>query len=134
MSSQPTPSTSLPGLSGTDPNAGASAEHDAGLSALERKRAELAAKLKAEEEAAAASAKKEEEEKEIISTSERIETRKGDISALKSRKTIVEDITFSPDATADEKANAAAEFKVIVKRIIVKEAEQKNDLEKSLKI
>jgi hypothetical protein len=130
MSSQPASTTSLPGIGQTDPNAGASAEHAAGLSALQRKRAELAAKLKAEEEAAAASAKKEEEEKEIISTSERIETRKGDISALKSRRTIVEDITFSSDADADEKANAAAELKVIDKRIIEKEAEQKNDLEK----
>jgi len=56
MSSQPEPTTGLPGLSGTDPNAGGSAKHAAGLSALERKRAELAAKLKADEEAAAESA------------------------------------------------------------------------------
>mgnify|MGYP005624277607 CR=1 FL=1 len=101
---------------------------DAGLSEVQKRLAAMDAKEA--EDAAAASAKKEEEEGEIISTSERIETRKGDISALKSRKTIVEDITFSPDANADEKANAAAELKVIDKRIIEKEAEQKNDLEK----
>ena len=91
-------------------------ELDAGMTKVQKRLAAMDAE---------SAKKKEEEEKEIISTSERIETRKGDISALKSRKTIVEDITFSPDATADEKANAAAELKVIDKRIIEKEAEQK---------
>lgn len=100
------------------------------IAAMDGKEAEdAAAKKKKEEDAAAASAKKEEEEKGIISTSERIETRKEDLSDLYSRRTIVEDITFS-DADAGTKANAAAELKVIDRRIIEKEAEQKNDLEK----
>ena len=49
MSSQPAPKPSLPGIGQTDPNAKVSAEHASGLSALQRKRAELAAKLKADE-------------------------------------------------------------------------------------
>ena len=101
---------------------------DAKLSEIEKRIAAIDAK-EAEDAAAAASAKKEEEEKGIISTSERIETRKEDLSDLYSRRTIVEDITFS-DADAGTKANAAAELKVIDRRIIEKEAEQKNDLEK----
>jgi len=111
----------------TDPNKAGQANLDANMSAAETLRAELLAKEKEEEEAAAASA---EEEKKIISTSERIETRKGDISALESRKTVLEDISFSEDHTPEQKTNAAAELKVIDKRIIEKEAEQKNDLEK----
>ena len=94
---------------------------DAGLSEVEKRLAAIDAKKAKDAE---------EEEKKIISASERIETRKGDIAVLKSRKKEVEDITFSPDADADEKANAAAELKIIDKRIIEKEAEQKNDLEK----
>ena len=130
----------IPAL-GQDPNAGNLTAHAAGLNALQLKRkaifdaaaaratAGLAAQDKREAEEAAASASAE-EEAEIVSSAESIDSRAEDIAALKSRRPPLQDLSFSPTASPEQKANAAAELKVVDQRIIEKEAEQKNELEK----
>ncbi len=95
MSSQPAPSTSLPGIGQTDPNAESSAAHASGLSALQRKRAELAAKLKADEEAAAESAATvDEAAREISTNNTTVEGYNTEISTLKASQ-------FKTDANGD---------------------------------
>lgn len=98
MSSQPRPSTSLPGQ--TDPNAKVSAEHASGLSALQRKRAELAAKKKEEEKEKEAAAKAE-NEKTIDEAADQIETNNTTVEGYNTKISTLKASQFDTDANGD---------------------------------
>ena len=132
MSSQPEPSTSLPGQ--TDPNAKVSAEHASGLSALQRKRAELAAKLKAEKEAAAASASIEEEEEAVASftaANQSIDDKRAQIIANKAEITVQEDISTADESTPEQIVKAEKKVKILEKRNVALEDDITGDEEKT---